>query len=165
MASVLPLLPTSVKQATMNSAESLYQSCVLDIPPTDGDVINDFGFNRVTSPIDRACLFGLYKGLVFGGLTPEDIHKLRVGSSLVPDIINVLYELPKECRTKDFPWLLNQAYTLERLSLQEIKIPSTQKGTGGNTSFVYWASACFFLLCVFLYAFGSNDHDLPMKQE
>ncbi|KAJ5801978.1 uncharacterized protein N7503_004428 [Penicillium pulvis] len=147
----------------MNSTESLYQSCVIDTLPTDKDVINDFGFNRITSAREKTCLLGLYKGLVFSGLTIEELHKLRVESSLVHNIIKVLDEMPNERRAEDFPWLSNQAYTLERLSLPKTKTMSpAQKGSHMNQ--LVWAFVCFALIW-FFYAFGSNDHDLSMEHE
>jgi hypothetical protein len=78
----------------LTSADYLYRNIGQDTIPEEEDVLEDFGFNHLTSFADRSKLLGLYKGLYLSDEIPvEDIHKWQVEGSLVANIKRYFYQI------------------------------------------------------------------------
>lgn len=105
----------------LTSADYLYKNISEDTLPDEEDVLEDFGFNNLTSFADRSNLLGLYKGLWLSDeIKVEDIHKWQVGGSLVANIKKYYFQIPETHRGGYFPWFLENTSILEKpLSKQE----------------------------------------------
>ncbi|OCL03033.1 hypothetical protein AOQ84DRAFT_420660 [Glonium stellatum] len=86
-----------------------------DLLPGDEGVLEDFGFNRLTSWTDHSKLMGLYQGLYrYRKVAVEDVHQWQVEGTLVANIKKVFYQIPERQRGGYFPWFLKHTHILER---------------------------------------------------
>jgi hypothetical protein len=98
----------------LTSADYLYRNIGQDTIPEEEDVLEDFGFNNLTSFADRSKLMGLYKGLYLSDeISVEDVHKWQVEGTLVANIKNYFYQIPETCRGGYFPWFLKHTHILD----------------------------------------------------
>ncbi|OCK75458.1 hypothetical protein K432DRAFT_429412, partial [Lepidopterella palustris CBS 459.81] len=99
----------------LTSADYLFRYIGQDVLPEDKDVLEDFGFNQLTSFADQCKLLGLYKGLYLSDrITEEDLHKWQVEGTLVANIKEFYYQIPETHRGGYFPWFLKHTHILER---------------------------------------------------
>jgi hypothetical protein len=99
----------------LTSADYLFKWLIEDLLPKDEDVLEDFGFNQLTSFADQCKLFGLYRGMCLSEkVTVEDFHKWQVEGSLVANIKEFYYQIPETHRGGYFPWFLKHTHILER---------------------------------------------------
>jgi hypothetical protein len=98
----------------LTSADYLYRCIGDDVLPEDEDVLEDFGFNQLTSFADKCKLLGLYKGLYLSEIAEEDVHKWQVEGTLVENIKEFFYQIPETHRGGYFPWFLKNTHILER---------------------------------------------------
>ena len=100
---------------SLTTADYLYRDLADDRIPDDEDVRADFGFKNLLSFNDQSNLLGLYQGLRLSReITVEDVHKWQVEGSLVANIKEYFYAMPKECRGGYFPWFLDNTHILDR---------------------------------------------------
>ncbi|KAM0134264.1 hypothetical protein ACHAP3_005577 [Botrytis cinerea] len=113
------------------------RNIVEDTIPNEGDVLEDFGFNRLTSFADHRKLLGLYKGLWLGGVPVEDIHKWQVEGTLIANIKKYFYQIDEASRGGYFPWFLGNLHILER--------PLTQQESTQNMLATFYDQAQIYL--------------------
>ncbi|KAF2127532.1 hypothetical protein P153DRAFT_295156 [Dothidotthia symphoricarpi CBS 119687] len=99
----------------LTSADYLWMSLTEDRMPQEEDVLEDFGFNNVSSVRDMSYLLGVYGGLYLSGrFSAEEIHEWRVGGILVDKIKDFYYSIPESSRGGYFPWYLENLSIFER---------------------------------------------------
>ncbi|KAM0161986.1 hypothetical protein ACHAPG_002003 [Botrytis cinerea] len=113
------------------------RNIVEDTIPNEGDVLEDFGFNCLTSFADHCKLLGLYKGLWLGGVPVEDIHKWQVEGTLIANIKKYFYQIDEAYRGGYFPWFLGNLHILER--------PLTQQESTQNILATFYDQAQIYL--------------------
>ena len=102
------------QKRSLTSADYLYRNIGRDTLPEEEDVLEDFGFNALTSYADRCKLLGLYKGLYLSDrIAVEDVHRWQVEGSLVANIKDYFYEIPEISRGGYFPWFLKHTHILD----------------------------------------------------
>ncbi|KAM3151938.1 hypothetical protein ABEW05_007674 [Botrytis cinerea] len=121
----------------LTSADYLFRNIVEDTIPNEGDVLEDFGFNCLTSFADHCKLLGLYKGLWLGGVPVEDIHKWQVEGTLIANIKKYFYQIDEAYRGGHFPWFLGNLHILER--------PLTQQESTQNMLATFYDQAQIYL--------------------
>ncbi|KAF7922174.1 hypothetical protein BELL_0761g00090 [Botrytis elliptica] len=103
----------------LTSADYLYRNISEDTIPDEEEVLEDFGFNHLSSFADRSNLLGLYKGLWLGGVPVEDIHRWQVESTLIANIKKHFYQISEANRGGYFPWFLDNLHILKKPLSQE----------------------------------------------
>ncbi|KAF5876693.1 putative zf-mynd domain-containing protein [Botrytis fragariae] len=98
----------------LTSADYLYINISENTIPDEEEVLEDFGFNHLSSFADRSNLLGLYKGLWLGGVPVEDIHRWQVESTLITNIKKHFYQINEAHRGGYFPWFLVNLHILEK---------------------------------------------------
>lgn len=99
----------------INSAHFLWRACLRDLIPTEPQVLEDFGFNRVHGP-DTTMLFGLYRGflvLMEPAPRPRDVDMWRKEGTLVAHIKAIYERLPESSRGGYYPWFLEHQWVLD----------------------------------------------------
>ena len=104
----------------LTTADYLFKSLLEDRLSKEEDVLEDYGFNHLSSFADQCKLFGLYRGLMLSGeVGPEEVHKWRVEGTLVASIKDFYYKIPERSRGGYFPWFLNHTDILDSRMTKE----------------------------------------------
>ncbi|TGO52514.1 hypothetical protein BCON_0140g00280 [Botryotinia convoluta] len=121
----------------LTSADYLYRNISEVTIPDEEDVLEDFGFNHLSSFADRSNLLGLYKGLWLGDVPVEDIHRWQVEGTLIANIKKYFYQINEANRGGYFPWFLGNLHILEK--------PLTQEESTQNTLATFYGQAQVYL--------------------
>ncbi|KAF7943452.1 hypothetical protein EAE96_011378 [Botrytis aclada] len=121
----------------LTSADYLYRNIYEDTMPDDEEVLEDFGFNHLSSFADRSKLLGLYKGLLLGHVPAEDIHRWQVEGTLIANIKQHFYQIKEANRGGYFLWFLNNLHILEK--------PLTQEESAQNMLATFFDKAQLYL--------------------
>lgn len=99
----------------LTTADYLMRAVILDKFPDDPQTIEDFGFGRCETWVQKSHLLGLYKGLlIYINVSREELHRWRVEDTLKENIIRVFQTIPKRNRGGYFPWFLQNTHISER---------------------------------------------------
>ena len=96
----------------LNTADYLVLDILKDKIPDAPEVRADFWFDRLLNLQDQSKLLGLYQGLHYCGVTPEELHEWQREGMLKEHIIEVNEQLSAESRGRYYPWFLDQGTAL-----------------------------------------------------
>ncbi|KAG6812093.1 hypothetical protein H0H92_004393 [Tricholoma furcatifolium] len=102
--------------------------------PEDPQTLEDHGFVRAVSTMEKSRLLGLYKGLLMF-TDPKTLHKWRVNGTLVKEIKAVFDALPPGRRGGYYPWFLENQHVLDR----SIPLPVTPEDMVNNGLLRAWS--------------------------
>ncbi|KAF2434948.1 hypothetical protein EJ08DRAFT_722187 [Tothia fuscella] len=99
--------------SSITASDYLYLDTVEDILPTEAETLNDFGFSRCSSSLERSNLLGLYQGLRILEISSETVNEWRKKGTLVANIITSFEQnlRPGECGDY-YPWFLKNQHLL-----------------------------------------------------
>lgn len=113
----------------LTTADTLLDDIYLDRIPCDGQVREDYGFNRCRDPREESHLLGLYQGIFkhpeMQHVRGTQIDKWRADGELSQKIMNFFSQFPEGSRGGYYPWFLEHRYVLDS-SLAISKQPETE---------------------------------------
>ncbi|KAJ3531276.1 hypothetical protein NM688_g7596 [Phlebia brevispora] len=104
------------KDTVQSSAAHFLPAFADDLLPTNPELLEDYGFNRLFNSRDSFMLFGLYKGLWQlhpDGLEPSTVDKWLREGSLVQKIKETFERLPPDYRGEYYKWFLEHQWVLD----------------------------------------------------